>query len=148
MLYGECLSGALYSEDFRRILQEVGIRDFRIVSRRQLTINNPEVEKRLEGFTFYSSTIRAFKLDFEDRCEDYGQVATYLGTIPNHPNRFILDDHHVFEAHKPMLVCGNTHDMVAKSHYAPFFKVEGDTSRHFGLFDCGETPVVEGGGCC
>ena len=28
----------------------------------------------------------AFKLALEDRCEDYGQVATYLGTIEESPS--------------------------------------------------------------
>ena len=40
---------------------------------------------------------RAFKLALEDRCEDYGQVAHYLGTIDDLPHAFDLDDHHHFE---------------------------------------------------
>ncbi|MGZ3427523.1 MAG: methyltransferase domain-containing protein, partial [Polyangia bacterium] len=83
-----------------------------------------------------SLTVRAFKLDLEDLCEDYGQVATYLGTIPESPHRFVLDDHHTFESGRPMLVCGNTAAMVQETRYGKHFRVVGDKSTHFGPFDC------------
>ena len=153
ILYGECLSGAMYTEDFRRLLLRLGINDYRLMSSRRLTINNPEIEAKVGNIGFYSLTVRAFKLDIEDKCEDHGQVATYLGTVPGQPNQFVLDDHHTFETGRPMLVCGNTAAMVADTRYAPHFKVLGDTSQHFGLFDRGTAPVAASadtlpGGCC
>lgn len=145
VLLGECLGGALYREDFRRLLAKNGCPDHRVVSSRVLTIDNPEIEAQLAAYTFTSETVRAFKLPLEDRCEDYGQVATYRGTIAESPVHFVLDDHHVFEAGRPMLVCGNTADMLSGSRFAAHFDVHGDKSRHFGLFDCGPeagvTPV-------
>lgn len=143
VLYGECLSGALYLEDFRRLLRELGIQDYRVVARRQLSIENEAIERQVGNIKFYSITIRAFKLDLEDQCEDYGQVATYLGT-PDNPHRFVLDDHHVFETGRPMLVCGNTADMVSRTRYGAAFRVSGDKSQHFGLFPCGPAPVAAG----
>lgn len=154
VLYGECLSGAMYTEDFRRLLLRLGINDYRLMSSRRLTINNPEIEAKVGNIGFYSLTVRAFKLDIEDKCEDHGQVATYLGTVPGQPHHFVLDDHHTFETGRPMLVCGNTAAMVAETRYAPHFKVLGDTSQHFGLFDCGPSPVAVAAGeavsgsCC
>ena len=152
VLLGECLGGAMYSEDFRRALRAVGCLDHRVVSSRPLAIGAPEIEARLAGVRFTSSTVRAFKLDLEDRCEDYGQVATYLGTERHHPRRFALDDHHVFEAHRPMLVCGNTADMLQRTRLAPHFHVTGSRERHFGLFPCGPEPTAGGaastGACC
>jgi SAM-dependent methyltransferase len=142
VLYGECLSGALYTEDFRRLLLRLGINDYRLLSSRRLTINNPEIEARVGNIGFYSLTVRAFKLTLEDRCEDHGQVATYLGTIAGQPHQFVLDDHHTFETGRPMLVCGNTAAMVGATRYAPHFRVLGDTSQHFGLFDCGGAPAA------
>ncbi len=54
--------------------------------------NNPEIEQIIGMVDFYSLTVRAFKLpDLEDLCEDYGQVATYHGTIPDWPHFFDLD---------------------------------------------------------
>ena len=153
ILYGECLSGAMYTEDFRRLLLRLGINDYRLMSSRRLTINNAEIEAKVGNIGFYSLTVRAFKLDIEDKCEDHGQVATYLGTVPGQPHQFVLDDHHTFETGRPMLVCGNTAAMVAETRYAPHFKVLGDTSQHFGLFDRGTAPAVASadalpGGCC
>lgn len=153
VLLGECLSGALYKEDFRRMLREVGVLDFRAVSQSPIAMTNPDVARKIGMINFSSITFRAFKLALEDICEDYGQVAYYLGTIPEGPHQFMLDDHHVFKTGQPMLVCSNTAAMVAETRYKKHFKVIGDTSTHFGPFDCGPTPGVaaaasSGVGCC
>lgn len=153
VLLGECLGGALYKEDFRRILREVGCLDYRVVSARKLSLDNPDIERKAGMIDFCSMTVRAFKLDLEDLCEDYGQVATYRGTIAESPHSFLLDDHHLFKTGQPMLVCGNTAAMVGETRYARHFKVLGDKSTHFGAFDCAPTPAatagdVPGGACC
>jgi arsenite methyltransferase len=157
VLLGECLGGALYIEDFRRILREVGCVDYRVVSKRRLSLDNPEIERKAGMIDFYSVTVRAFKLDLEDICEDYGQVATYLGTIAESPHQFVLDDHHVFKTGQPMLVCGNSAAMVQETRYGKHFRVVGDKSTHFGAFDCGplggsSQPASAGttpaGACC
>jgi len=153
-LVGECLAGALYLEDFRRLLATQGCQDARFVSISDFTIANDEIQQQVGNTHFYSATVRAFKLPLEDRCEDYGQVAVYLGTIPGYPHAFALDDHHLFVTGKPLLVCGNTADMISGSRYARHFGITGDKSRHFGLFDC-STPrsgmaqgAVPSSGCC
>lgn len=152
-LLGECLGGALYVEDFRRLMANAGCADARVVSSAPLAINNPDIERRIGFVRFQSLTIRAFKLDLEDRCEDFGQVATYLGTVPECPHAFDLDDHHHFETGRPMLVCGNTSDMLGGSRYAAHFRIDGDKRTHFGLFDCAPpspsaTTTPAGGSCC
>lgn len=156
VLYGECLGGALYIEDFRRILREVGCLDYRVVSKSNITITDPEIIEKVGIIDFYSLAIRAFKLDdLEDICEDYGQVAIYLGTIPDNPHQFMLDEHHIFITNKPMLVCGNTASMLNKTRYAMHFKVMGDRTRHYGPFDCASSTnnpsqgdCNSGGTCC
>ncbi len=135
ILIGECLAGAMYVEDFRRLLIDLGIPDYRVTSQRILTVTNPEIKTKVEPAQFYSMTIRAFKLALlEDRCEDYGQTATYLGTIKNAPNSFALDDHHQFITGKPMLVCGNTASMLSETRLKKHFRVEGERNVHYGLF--------------
>jgi hypothetical protein len=79
--------------------------------------------------------LRGFKLELEDQCEDYGQVAIYRGSIEGQPNQFTLDDHHVFESGMPMRVCKNTADMLGGSRYAPHFAISAEMF-HMGLFDC------------
>ncbi|TPQ29058.1 methyltransferase domain-containing protein [Methylomonas koyamae] len=136
ILLGECLGGALYWEDFRRILQDLGCPDVRRAKNNPISIDDPEVFAKIGMVKFESVTVRAFKMALEDRCEDFGQVAVYLGTIDQHPHSFDLDDHHHFETGRPLRVCGNTADMLALSRYGDHFQVLGDKSRHFGLFDC------------
>ncbi len=152
MLYGECLSGAMYIEDMRRLFLKMGINDYRILSNRPIDIHDEAIGQKLGNIKFSSVTVRAFKiLDLEDKCEDYGQIATYLGSIPHFPNEFVLDDHHVFEKGRPVLVCGNTASMLYNSRFGRHFKVEGDTSQHFGIFDCAPSNSAQAessGGCC
>jgi SAM-dependent methyltransferase len=151
VLLGECLGGALYLEDFRRLMAQSGCRDARVVSSAPLALADAGIQRQVGFVNFTSRTIRAFKLDLEDRCEDFGQVAHYAGSMPEHPHRFALDDHHLFEAGKPMLVCGNTADMVSRTRYAGHFRVTGDKSRHHGLFDCAPAPggtAPAAGACC
>jgi arsenite methyltransferase len=154
-LYGECLSGALYSEDFRRLLRSIGCMDYRTVSKRAISLDTPEIVAKIGQANFSSLTIRAFKLDcLEDICEDFGQVAYYNGTIPDCPHSFALDDHHTFFTGKPMLVCGNTTAMVQETRFGKHFTVRGDRSVHFGAFPCGPSPAASpadpcaGGSCC
>ena len=155
ILHGECLAGAMYSEDFRRLLQKLGCADYRTMSNRKIELGNPEIEERVGMVDFYSVTVRAFKLtDLDDICEDYGQVAVYLGTIPDQPHFFDLDDHHRFITGKPMLVCGNTAAMVKDTRFGDHFRVDGDRSVHYGPFDCApaagrkEEGNDAGGACC
>ncbi len=41
----------------------------------------PRDRRQGGNIKFYSITVRAFKLELEDRCEDHGQVAYYIGTL-------------------------------------------------------------------
>ncbi len=137
ILYSECLGGAMYLEDFRRMLRDLGCPDFRYMSKRKINIDDPKIAEKTEGITFCSVTVRAFKLDdLEETCEDYGQVAYYQGTIPNFAHQFRLDDHHMFIAHKPTLVCGNTASMLTDTRFAKHFRIVGDRSTHYGPFNC------------
>lgn len=152
VLRGECLGGALYTEDFRRLMADCGWKDVRFTEVRSLTIDNEEIRTKVGAVSFTSRTVRAFKLDdLEDVCEDYGQVAYYDGSIPGHESSFDLDDHHRFFAGRPLLVCGNTASMLAQTRYRTAFRVVGDRSVHYGRFaGCGAAPEppAHGGSCC
>ncbi len=156
VFYGECLGGALYIEDFRRMLEAAGFADHRVFESKPLEIHNPEVAVKAGLIDFYSITVRAFKIEnLEDVSEDYGQTAVYLGTLPESPNLFVLDDHHIFETNRPELVCGNTASMLEGTRFARHFKVTGDRSNHFGSFDdegafgmSDDDGEESGGGCC
>jgi SAM-dependent methyltransferase len=154
VLRGECLGGSLYVEDFRRLMAKVGWPDFRYLSNCSISLDNDEIAAKVGMVNYSSRTVRAFKLDvLEDICEDYGQVAYYLGTIPGYPHSFDLDDHHRFFTGQPMLVCGNTAGMVEETRFGKAFKVTGDHSVHYGAFDCSgggsdSSCDCSGGSCC
>ena len=143
VLHSECLSGAMYVEDFRRLMSAVGWVDFRYTTVREFDLNNANIKRKMGFVTFTSRTVRAFKLDdLEDVCEDYGQVAYYNGRIPGHPHYFDLDDHHRFFTNQPMLVCGNTSSMVSNTRFGKAFKVT-ERTGHFGKFGGCGSPEIE-----
>lgn len=139
VLYGECLGGALYWNDFQHLARQHGFGDPRLVEDRPIAITDPALVERTEGIRFHSATYRLFKLDgLEPDCEDYGQAVIYRGGIPNHERMFMLDKHHAIEAGRVFPVCGNTWRMLHDSRFKPFFTFVGDFSRHFGIFaGCG-----------
>ena len=148
VLLGECLAGAMYGEDLRRTLAAVGCEDARTLVETPIAVTDEGLVRRIGPARFVSRTVRAFKIQLEDRCEDHGQVATYKGGLPDQPHVYKLDDHHALEAGRPMLVCGNTAAMLQESRLAPWFDIQGDRSRHFGLFDCAPAPGAEAGASC
>lgn len=144
VLLGECLAGALYFEDFRRLLLSFDCPDFRIVSQSPVKAHVGPVSKKIGMIDFLSVTVRAFKLDtLEDRSEDYGQIATYLGSLVEHEHSFDFDLHHRFVTNKPVPVCGNTAAMLQDTRYAKHFLVQGDRTRHFGLFEAAPVQIRE-----
>ena len=151
VLLGECLGGAMYVEDLRRVLVKNGVKDYRIVGSSQLDITNDDVVAKTGNARLYSKTVRAFKMDLEDRCEDYGQVAIYKGSLPYFKHGFLLDDHHYFPVGKPIPVCSNTADMLTQSRFMQHFEIVGNTEHHYGLFDCNNpvtSEVITTNGCC
>lgn len=141
VLHGECLSGALYWNDFLRLAKAAGFDDPRLVSDRPLGIGDERARALLEGINFFSATWRLFKLaGLEPECEDYGQAVVYKGTLPGQPAAFVLDKHHVIETGRVFPICGNSWRMLADTRFAPHFDFIGDFSRHFGIFPgCGTT---------
>ncbi len=139
VLYGECLGGALYWNDFLRLAIAAGFMDPRLVEDRPLDVTDAALAEKTGNLRFFSATYRLFKLnELETACEDYGQAVIYKGTIPTSPQRFILDKHHSIEAGRIFPVCGNTWRMLHDTRFAEHFAFVGDFSEHFGIFEgCG-----------
>lgn len=139
VLYGECLSGALYWNDFYGFAKKVGFLDPRLVTDRELQITNDEVEAKIGHIKFFSATYRLFKLPaLETHCEDYGQAVIYKGGIENAEDVFELDAHHYIQKGKIFPVCGNTWHMLKGTRFEKHFEFIGDFSRHYGIFEgCG-----------
>lgn len=150
LLWGECLSGALYWNDFENLAKRVGFPDPRLVEDSRISIKNQGVADLIEsqghgGLEFYSATYRLFALDealLEPACENHGQAVMYLGTIPRASSFWKLDKGHVFQTGTIQTVCGNTFNMLKHNpRLTEHFDFMGDFSRHFGRFE-----GCEGGG--
>jgi arsenite methyltransferase len=156
VLYGECLGGALYWNDFLHLARSQGFADPRLVEDRPIAVTDSALAARAQGIGFHSATYRLFKLDgLEPDCEDYGMAVVYRGGIPGHEQRFTLDKHHSIEAGRVFPVCGNTWRMLRETRLQPYFDFIGDFSRHYGIFPgCGgglpfdRTEPATAAGCC
>ncbi|MCH2235837.1 MAG: methyltransferase domain-containing protein [Crocinitomicaceae bacterium] len=155
VLWGECLSGALYWNDFLNYAKAAGFGDPRSVEDHPITVENEDLQEKLKGYNFYSVTYRLFKIDnLESDCEDYGQAVRYKGTVENEPNELLLDGGHLFPTGKIMTVCGNSYRMLNDTRYQKHFDFFGDWSTHYGIFEgCGGSmPFSESsseeGSCC
>jgi arsenite methyltransferase len=159
VLFGECLGGALYWNDFHNLAKQAGFLDPRLVTSRPLGVTDEKLAAKLGPAKFFSATYRLFKLaELETHCEDYGQAVIYKGGIQGAEDVFMLDKHHAIERGKVFPVCGNTWKMLADTRFAPHFDFIGDFSRHYGIFaGCGTTipfattstpSTTAGGSCC
>ena len=139
VLYGECLGGALYWNDFLRMARGSAFKDPRLVSDRPLEITEPLLAALVGEACFYSATYRLFNIaELEDACEDHGQAVIYKGSIEQAPTRMEFDKHHSIEVGKVFPVCGNTYRMLRQTRFASHFQFIGDFDRHYGLFEgCG-----------
>ncbi len=134
VLRGECLGGALYWEDFRRLMRSVGFESFAVVVDDEIHVADLNLVTAV-GFTgFRSRTIRAIKAEgLEDREENYGQVATYLGTIPEMPRYFDLTEDIRLIKGRPVALSGNLATMLQQSRYGKSFTIT-DPKAHRGPF--------------
>jgi SAM-dependent methyltransferase len=158
VLYGECLGGALYWNDFHGLAKAAGFADPRLVTDRPLGVTDEALAAKLGPARFFSATYRLFKLDsLETHCEDYGQAVIYKGGLAHSEDLFVLDKHHAIERGKVFPVCGNTWRMLKDTRFAPYFEFIGDFSRHYGIFaGCGTAmpfaatsgSTAAAGGCC
>jgi SAM-dependent methyltransferase len=157
VLWGECLGGALYWNDFLALARSCGFGDPRLVADRPLELGEGEPAARVGNVRFFSATYRLFRLDgLEPACEDYGQAVVYRGTVPHVPDALLLDKHHSFERGRVTPVCGNTYRMLRDTRFAPHFDFVGTGDTHFGAFagcGCGlpfddRLATAAAGACC
>jgi arsenite methyltransferase len=157
VLYGECLSGAMYWRDFLELAGECGFTDPRLVTDSPIDVTDPELQNRLGDLCFRSVTYRLFRIDQrESGPENYGQFAVYNGGLPEQDAVFRLDTGLMFKKGEKTPICGNTARILSSSRFSGYFEIIGDDSVHLGAFeesgigpvftkDAGKAPA---GGCC
>ncbi len=135
MLFGECLSGALFWNDFLRLALKHGFSDPRLVSSTGINIGSRAIQKKVGNIRFNTATFRLFKIpELEYTCEDYGQAVSYKGSVETSPYVFILDKNHRFEKGRVISVCGNTFKMLHDSRFKDHFQFFGSGEVHYGAF--------------
>lgn len=123
VLWGECLSGALYTRDFHLLCKQQHFFDIRTVTSKPITIDNKSIENKLDGFVFTSVTFRMFKIDkLDEYCEDYGHQVMYKGgLIQGDEDNWALDSNHAFKKNEKKNVCKNTFLMLHETRFKDYF---------------------------
>lgn len=108
-LWGECLVGALTEDALLAQLERAGFYGIEILKRTYW--------KEVEGYSFYSLTLRGYKYEKTSGCVFKGQRAVYLG-----PGKAFLDEEgHQFPRNEPYEVCTDTAAKLTKPPYKSFF---------------------------
>lgn len=104
-LWGECLVGALTEAELLSQLERAGFYG--------LTILRKSYWKDVEGYPFFSVTVRGYKFRKSAGCVYKGHRAVYLG-----PGKAFLDEEgHLFPRNEPTEICT---DSLAKLTHAPY----------------------------
>ena len=110
-LWGECIAGALTEEEFLVYLEQAGFYGLQILNKRYW--------KEVEGYSFFSMTIRGYKLEKTLPRIFQGQTAIYLG-----PQKAVIDEEgHFFPRNEPVEICSDTAKKLSKPPYKGRFKV-------------------------
>jgi arsenite methyltransferase len=130
-LWGECLVGALTQEAFLAELERAGFYG--------LTILERSYWKEVEGYPFYSVTVRGFKLEKTAGCVFQGHRAVYLG-----PGKLFVDEEgHQFPRNEAYEVCTDTVAKLTRAPYRDMFAILEPGADRAGYACCSS-----GVGCC
>jgi SAM-dependent methyltransferase len=154
VLLGECLSGALYVEDFRRLVEEIFGSQYFVLTASPIELHDPDIVAKVGDITFYSLTVRIIHVPLEDREENYGHTVQYNGGIVGSESEFIFDQRFRFPVGRAVHVPGNVAAALQGSRYASTFTVDGSRDKHLGPFVSSETQILraievnDGSSCC
>jgi MoaA/NifB/PqqE/SkfB family radical SAM enzyme/SAM-dependent methyltransferase len=130
-LWGECLVGALTEAELLAGLERAGFYG--------LTVLRKTYWKDVEGYPFYSITVRGFKYEKTAGCVYRGHRAVYLG-----PGKAFLDEEgHLFPRNEPVEVCTDTVAKLAREPYRSCFAILEPGEARAGYACCDAA-----GSCC
>jgi MoaA/NifB/PqqE/SkfB family radical SAM enzyme/ubiquinone/menaquinone biosynthesis C-methylase UbiE len=129
-LWGECLVGALTQEEFIAALERAGFYGIEILKK--------SYWKDVEGYPFFSVTVRGWKFEKTSGCVFKGHRAVYLGPA----KAFIDEEGHQFPRNEPYEVCTDTVAKLSNSPYKGMFAILEPGEERAGYACCGPE------GCC
>jgi MoaA/NifB/PqqE/SkfB family radical SAM enzyme/SAM-dependent methyltransferase len=131
-LWGECLVGALTQEEFVSGLERAGFYGIEILKKTYW--------KDVEGYPFYSVTVRGWKFEKKEGCVFKGHKAIYLG-----PGKMFVDEEgHQFPRNEEYEICTDTVAKLSRAPYSGFFAILEPGEERQGYACCGP----DGEGCC
>ena len=111
MLWGACIAGALTEEEFLVYLERAGFYGLQVLKKTYW--------KEVEGYKFYSVTVRGYKFEKTTGCVFKGQRAIYLG-----PQKAVMDEEgHLFPRNEPIEVCTDTASKLMNPPYQGSFVI-------------------------
>ena len=110
-LWGECISGSLSEAEFIAGLERAGFYGISLIKK--------TFWKEVEGYKFYSITVRGFKFEKKAGCSFIGQKAIYWG-----PYKAVIDEEgHLFPRGEVVEVCTDTAAKLKAPPYAGHFAI-------------------------
>jgi SAM-dependent methyltransferase len=137
-LWGECISGALTEEAFLAGVERAGFYGVSVLKK--------TFWREVEGFKFYSVTVRGYKFEKKAGCQFVGQLAIYLG-----PQKAVIDEEgHLFPRGEAVEVCTDTAAKLSHAPYVGAFSiVDGPNgSRDMTAGSDDAAGCEPGSGCC
>ena len=129
-LWGECLVGALTQQQFISDLERAGFYGIEVLSKTYW--------KDVEGYPFFSVTVRGYKFEKTAGCVFKGHQAVYLG-----PGKAFIDEEgHQFPRNEPYEICTDTVAKLSNPPYRGMFAILEPGEERAG-FACSGTD-----GCC
>ncbi|HXG57494.1 MAG TPA: methyltransferase domain-containing protein [Thermoanaerobaculia bacterium] len=129
-LWGECIVGALTQEEFLAGLERAGFYGLEILKKTYW--------KDVEGFPFFSVTVRGYKFEKTSGCVFKGHRAVYLGPA----KAFVDEEGHLFPRNEPYEICTDTVAKLSNPPYKGMFAILEPGQERAGYACCGPE------GCC
>ncbi|MBL8112633.1 MAG: methyltransferase domain-containing protein [Acidobacteria bacterium] len=133
-LWGECLVGALTQEDFLASLERAGFYGLEVLKK--------SYWKDVEGYPFFSVTVRGHKFEKTAGCVFKGHKAVYLGPA----KMFVDEEGHSFPRNEPYEICTDTVAKLSRAPYAGMFAILEPGEERAGYACC--APGADGAACC
>lgn len=129
-LWGECLVGALTQAEFLASLERAGFYGLEVLKKTYW--------KDVEGYPFFSVTVRGWKFEKTSGCVFKGHRAVYLG-----PGKAFIDEEgHLFPRNVPYEICTDTVAKLSNPPYRGQFAILEPGEDRVGYACCGPE------GCC
>lgn len=129
-LWGECLVGALTQDEFLAELERAGFYGLEVLKK--------SYWKDVEGYPFFSVTVRGYKFEKTSGCVFKGHRAVYLGPA----KAFIDEEGHQFPRNEPYEICTDTVAKLSNPPYKGMFAILEPGEERAGYACCGPE------GCC